>query len=194
MIVKRSRLKMLLMSAGCMAAAWGCSYIASDLVGLVGERTAGKANFGFWIFSILAAFALLATLFARTVIAEITPQGIKAPGLNSSLIEWQDIASLDVVSQAGSETVMLNVVPGSHACQSMKTSARTVAAAGNATGFPGYSIPLGTSGVSGQQFMAAVAQNRARQPLSGNGFGQSFRPAAAGFGGGASRGTFGQRG
>ena len=193
MIVKRSRWKMLMMTGVCVAAAWGCNYLANDMAGLIGERTAGKANFAFWIFSLLAVFALLATLFARTVIAEISPQGIKAPGLNSSLIEWQDIASLEVVSQAGSETVMLNVLPGSRADQGMKASAKTLAAAGKATGYSGYSLPLSTTGITGQAFMAAVAQSRARQSTAAFGFGQVRGAAVASFGGGAARTSFGQR-
>ncbi len=154
MVVRSSRLKQGFLLVIILGAAYACSvYAASPSHS---ERLAGKLWFGSWIFTGLGAFLLLKMVFGRRVLATVSPQGLLAPGITTSVIPWRDIASITVLRQYGSESVQVVLVPDSPSDKATSSTAAVLAAAGSLAGAKGHSIPLGTTTVSGQGFLDAV--------------------------------------
>jgi hypothetical protein len=164
MEVRRGRLKMFVIFAFVVAAAYACNLLAESGI------AAGKAWFASWIFIILAVFTLGAAIFSKSLVARVSPEGLLAPSICKDLIPWSDIQSISVVNAYGSDSAQVNLVPGSKSEQAVSRLAATLSKIGKAQGIEGYSIALGTTGISGDTFATAVrnAESRAsRRPNSG---------------------------
>jgi len=163
MIIRSSRLKMFGLVLVAAAAAWVCDYLVGSNYEYVSGRTAGKVTFAFWLFTAISIFAFLGTLFGGKVRAKISPEGLFAPTVSKQVIPWGDLQSISIGKQAVVEVVQFSQIPGSGCAGRVKLSAKAGAAVVKSAGFEGFTISLVTTGVSGEDFMAAVSRNASMQ-------------------------------
>jgi len=184
MVVRVSPIKLLAMLIATIALGYHCQLLADGELRISGtaasEAFAGKMRFLSWIGYGCAVCAAYQLVFGNRERAEISPQGLWAPGISQGLIPWSDIQSISIqtisalwIFRIDSADVVL--VTGSRsdlACLQSKAS---------------RCINLSMTGVSGVEFMAAVQQARSgaeRQTWqrSVEGAGRRLTPSRQGFG------------
>ena len=166
MIVRRSRLRQFVLFLMTAAVAYLCRLLSE--AGFI----EGKMWLANWMFTILAVLVLGIAIFGRRVVAEVSPHGLFAPGICHNLIPWTDIQSMSVASMHAGESVKVAFVPGSRSESAVAAMSILVAGLGASQGRPGHEIPLGSTGVSGAAFLAAVQEaKRACATPGARGFG-----------------------
>jgi hypothetical protein len=120
MEVRSSRLKIFVIFVLTAAAAYACDFLAQNGI------AARNAWFASWIFTILAAFGLWATVFSNPLRARVSPEGLLAPGISNSLIPWGDIQSISILTANGNDEVKVHLVPNSKSEQASASWPRTL--------------------------------------------------------------------
>jgi hypothetical protein len=185
MDVRRSRLMVFGIVTLLVALTYGCTLLAEN--GIVPK----KAWFASWLFTLGAVAVLGVALFGNSLVARISPDGLFAPAICKSIIPWGDVQSVSIVSAYGSECAQVILVPGSRSERAITAYAASLSAVGRAEGTEGHSIPLGTSGISGDAFLAAV---REAQSASGTRLPGARGRARSGPVGAGLQPSFGRRG